>query len=284
MARIGRWPVAATLGLVLLAGAALARDLTIRLRPEEGVVPLLLPPPPPADVSLILDDDSSDGAVGVGDPAEQFLWFNRFASPAGAFDLEEVWVFFDDDMTVGDAIQLAVYHDTDGDPTNGATLLADFDETIQVADGLTFSVYTLAPPVPFPGGGDVLIGVVPRFITSGVTPSNEPATIDLTTDQARSWIAFWSGDPPDPPLLPPDLTIQPIGDFDVAGNWMIRGFGTFQGPVDPLLEIPVLAPLGAGLLAAATGLAGATVLGRRRRRESRPIDGTEDDSESGSAR
>jgi hydroxymethylpyrimidine/phosphomethylpyrimidine kinase len=83
-------------------------------------------------VQLVLDDDTAENATGVlGAGAKQFLWFNRFASP-GQFRLEQVWVLFPPgaNMTVGADIQLVVYHDPDGNPANGANLLATFDETI----------------------------------------------------------------------------------------------------------------------------------------------------------
>lgn len=112
---------------------------------------------------------------------------------------------------------------------------------VQVADGATFSVYTLPDPVPFSGGGDILIGVVSRFVMAGVTPPTQPAALDTGISQGRSWVATWTGDPPDPPLLPPDQSLFLIDNL-VAGNWMIRGFGTL-----PIL-IPTLDTVGLALL------------------------------------
>ena len=224
-----------------------------------------LPPPTTFPVQLVLDDDSADGSVGVASQtARQFLWFNRF-SPAAGFHLEEVWVLFPAgaNMVVGGAVQIAIYDDADGDPSNGATLLQSFDTTIQAADGNTFSIYTLPASVLIETGRDLLVGVVPRFITSGVTSPTTPAALDTTTSQARSWIALWSTDPPDPPALVP-LPDQAYLLVDAlvpgGGNWMIRAFGSEQG----ITEIPTLGDFGLAALALALLGAGALVLRRRR--------------------
>ena len=129
-----------------------------------------LPPPTTFPVQLVLDDDTSDGAFGVaGQTARQFLWFNRF-SPAAGFHLDEVWVLFPSgaNMAAGGAVQIAIYEDPDGDPTNGANLLSSFAATIQSADDNTFSIYPVPGSPTIPAGSDLLVGVVPRFIASGV--------------------------------------------------------------------------------------------------------------------
>lgn len=249
-------------GALVLSGTGLVRADTFEaafrqwpVRVAAAVPPL--PAPGPLDVQLVLDDNVAEGSVGVtqGAGARQFLWFNRFASP-GAFTLEHVWVLFPSDpgLAVGQSVELVVYSDPDGNPGNGATHLASVAATIQTADGVTFSIYDLAPPVAVPAGGDVLIGVVNRFVTSGVTPPSYPAALDSTASQSRSWIATWSGDPPAPPSLPSDGTLTVVDTFPMlGGNWMIRGLGTrVVAPAAP--EIPALGPLGwivlASLLAA----------------------------------
>ena len=222
----------------------------------------MAPALPDLPIQLIVDDDSSEGQFGIGGAAaEQFLWFNRFDRPTPLnYDLEEIWVLFPPgpNLAVGEPIQLVVYVDPDSDPTNGAELLATFDEIIQEVDGVTFSVYPLDPPVAIQTAGDLLIGVVNRFVESGVTGPTEPAALDVTASMGRSWVAIWSTDPPLEPALPPDLFIDLVDVF-VAGNWMIRGFGSPR----PILEVPTLSRLGltmlAGLLAA-----GGWFLSRRR--------------------
>lgn len=196
------------------------------------------PPLPPYPIQLIIDDDTPEGVFGVGaQSAQQFLWFNRFSNP-GPFSLDEIWVLFPAgaNMAVGDEVQLAVYLDPDGDPSNGANLLTTLTETIQVVDGSTFSVYTLGSPLTILSSGDILVGVVDRFVESGVTSPTAPASMDTTASQGRSWLAVWTGDPPDPPLLPPDGVYTPIDVFQ-PGNWMIRAFGsTQQLPAVPTVD------------------------------------------------
>lgn len=261
-------PLAALLlaAVAMAAPPAAAVTPTFELRPS-GIVNAL-PPLPPAStfpVQLVLDDDQQEAAFGVagGGGALQFLWFNQFAAPATPFTLEEIWVLFPGgaNMAVGQSVQLVVYEDPDGDPTNGADLLASFDVTIQAVDDVTFSIYPLPAPVALSGGGDVLIGVVNRFVVSGVTSPTGPASLDTTAPQGRSWFAVWSGDPPDPPTLPPDQLLVRIDDFlpDAAGNWMIRGFGT--GPA--VLEIPTLDNIGLAVMALLLALAGVPLLRRR---------------------
>ncbi|HEX4955045.1 MAG TPA: hypothetical protein VF017_16775 [Thermoanaerobaculia bacterium] len=253
----------AALAVTALSALPAGAAPLLSFQPAAGVTEAVPPLPSPATfpVQLVVDDDAAEGSVGVvGQAARQFLWFNRF-TPGEPVVLEEVWVLFPANagVNVGDAVQLAVYEDADGNPANGATLLSSVAETVQAADGNTFSVYPLAAPVSFGGSGDLLIGVVPRFIQSGVTPPTNPAAIDTTASQTRSWIAVWSGDPPDPPVLvpPPDQQISTIDGF-LPGNWMIRGFGRRADSV----AIPALGPAGLALLATALLLAALVFLRR----------------------
>lgn len=264
-------PLAALLLAAAVAVPAARADLAAaggRFQPREPGLQLPAAPPlPPASqfpAQLVLDDDESEGDFGVGSPtARQFLWFNRFARPAGTGDLllEEIWVLFTpgSNMAVGNAIELVVYRDENGDPSDGAELLASWNETIQVLDGLTFSVYTPPLPILVPGPGDVLVGVVPRFI-SARTSTTFPAAIDTTASQGRSWVALWNADPPQPPALPGDVATQLIDGF-VPGNWMIRAFGHPLG--ESAVGIPAAGPAGLALLALLVA-AGALVLLRRR--------------------
>jgi hypothetical protein len=227
--------------------------------PDRATPPL--PDPGLYSVQLVLDDDNAEGSFGVGGvTARQYLWFQRFSPIASDFDLAEIWVLFppDPEISPGAAVQLVVYEDTDGDPTTGAELLFAVDEVVQAADGTTFSVYPLPVSVPIRGGVDVLIGVINRFVETGVTPLNQPSALDTTDSQNRSWVATWTGDPPDPPVFPPDQSLFLVDDV-VAGNWMIRGFGVAPNPVD----IPTLSTLSLGLLALLLGVAAAVRLRRR---------------------
>ncbi len=253
--------------ILALLGALLALPAVAAGKPEVNKLPTSTPEPvfeprdfsaladPPLPdpsvfpVQMVLDDDGAEGVFGfTGGTARQFLWFNRFAGP-GPFTLEEIWVLFPSGMDVpldGD-VQLAVYLDPDGDPATGAELLATYEETIQVADGDTFSVYPLHPPVTILDPGDVLIGVVNRYFTG--PPPTLPAALDTTASQDSSYFALWSGDPPDDPGLDSAILIDVL-DGAISGNFMIRGFGRgFGVPIIPTLSQWGLLLL-AGLVAA----------------------------------
>lgn len=229
-------------------------------RPIMARAPLKLVPM----VQLVLDDGSREADVGfTALAAYQFLWFNRFGapnSPEQAFDLEEIQVLFPSGPGVvpGAAVQLVAFSDPDGDPTTGAVLRTAFDDVIQAADGTTFSVYAVNPPVRFlPGSGDVLVGVINRFVVSGVSPPSRPAALDTTASAVRSWVALWTGDPPDPPSLPSDDVLTTIDGIE-PGNWMIRAAGSLV--TEP--EIPAVGGWGLAALAALLALAAAVLLRR----------------------
>lgn len=100
-----------------------------------------------------------------------------------------------------------------------------------------------------PDRADVLVGVIPRFITSGVTPPTRPAAVDTTAPQQRAWVAVWNGDPPASPTLPPDALIVPLETLQPGGgNWMIRAFGTLAEPAAPY-SVPATQAVTLGVLA-----------------------------------
>lgn len=195
-----------------------------------------LPLDPQASVDLALDDGQVESVWGVNSillKAYQFIWLNRFTpNPAQyPFYLNQIWVMFSNESSVvtpnvhvGDAIDLVVYQDSDSDPTNGADLLATFHETVQAVDGSTWSQYNLSTPVYVSGSGDVLIAVIDRYVVSGDTTRSYPAALDENNPQERSWIGWWTNDPPDPAVLPPNETFDLMTGTN-AGNWLIRGYG-----------------------------------------------------------
>lgn len=208
---------------------------------------------PTYDVDLVVDDGTAEGAFGVGvTAARQFLWFQRF-SPPRDIDLEEIQILFplDPEIVPGSSIEIVVYQDVDGDPTNGAELMTTRTEVVQVADGTSFSNYPLDPVVEFRDGGTLLVGIINRYVVSGITPSHEPAALDTSTSAQRSWVATWSGDPPEPPLLPPDQAIFLV-DQIVPGNWMIRAYGSAPAVV----VIPTVDGIGLALLVLLLGAFG----------------------------
>lgn len=261
----------ATLLLALGASAAAAAPIStlrIELDPAPELANPPLPDPDLYPIQLVVDDDTPEAALGVvdGGGSRQFFAFQRFAGPGQTSLLEEVWILFPADpaVPVGGAIEIAVFRDADGDPTNGATLASSWNATVQAADGVNFSIYTPPAPIPLDGPDDVLIGFVNRYLTSGGPPVSD-VLYDTTASAGRSWLALWNAaDPPSPPSLPGSQGTALLDDVVAGGgNWMIRGFGTTVSA----LEIPTLPSVGlialAALLALAGGLALRSAKGRR---------------------
>jgi len=226
-------------GLMLAVPSAAAENFELVFEPG-GNVGIRADPDPPLQYPyhLIIDDDQADGAFGVtlNGAAHQFMWFNRFTPPVSPFLLNEVWVLFPSgsNMTAGAEIEIFIYLDPDGDPSNGADLVTSLTDVVQAVDGNTFSVYPLPSPL-YLGSGDVLVGVVNRFVESGVTSPTLSAAIDTTTSEGRSWIAVWTGDPTSAPMLPADALYGVIDDYQ-PGNWMIRAFGSDVPELVPVLD------------------------------------------------
>ena len=204
---------------------------------SHGFVPSYLAAKPSAPmapqgtaVSLVVDDGTAEDGIGLTAGGE-FIWLNRFTpDPTDfPFTLNEIQVMFTSttSVTIGDAVDLYVYSDADGDPSNGATFVgSSTGQTIQALD--TFSVYPVAIPLSIVG--DVLIGAVNRGSDAA---GQFPAAIDLTASQVRSWVGFGTVD--DPPVLP-SATFGTIDSFGFAGNWLVRGEGTAGDP-EPTLDI-----------------------------------------------
>jgi hypothetical protein len=198
------------------------------------------PAAPEAAVSLVVDDGGGEQNWAVTDPGNtvsyQFMWLNRFTPSAAdiPFNLERIDVFIPSGVNVpaGGALQLVVYQDTDSDPSNGATRLGVYDVTIQTLGG--WSQYTLSTPLPITTAGDVLVAVINRYVVDGVSPVSNPASLDTTSSQSRSWMAIWSADIPNPPSLPPTYSMDLM-----TGNWLVRAYGTTSSEPPP----PTAGPL-----------------------------------------
>jgi hypothetical protein len=178
-----------------------------------------------------VDDGSMNDSLDINrsSAAYQFIWLNRFTPPADAFpfQLKQISVIWPTGQaTVGSAVELAIYEDTDGDgnPIN-ATYLASYTVTVQTVDNTTWNTYILPQPVILSGPGDVLIGVIDRFVNNGSSAVAYPVALDTSTSQDRSWIGWWAADPPHPPVLPPNDTFSTIDALGAPGNLMLRGSG-----------------------------------------------------------
>ncbi len=245
--------ILALLGTSSLLGATEPFDWSVsdRAGSGDGLVDLNLEPP----IQFVLDDGVPEADFGVGGTtARQFLWLNQFESPGGLFQLESVCVAFpiNSNLPAGSPIELVVYFDTDDDPTNGATLLGTYPREIGVLAPETCAMFELDRPLLMHDGTAILIGVINRFVTSGVSSPIAVAVLDTTLSQGRSWIAIWQDDPPPEPDLQPDLYFDRI-DTLIPGNWVIRGFGRRPITVIPTLGMKFLIGFGALLSFAAIG-------------------------------
>lgn len=128
-------------------------------------------------------------------------------------------------VPVGAAVELVLWEDTDGDGDATGSVVRHYEwVTVQAVDDVTWSSYTLASPVRFDGPGDIWVGMVDRFSTSG-EGSVWPACMDQTTSAQRSWAGWDTGYvTPDPPVIPTTDTWTLI-DMYFAGNWMLRAHG-----------------------------------------------------------
>ena len=193
---------------------------------------------------LVLDDGTGNNAVGVG--GAQFVWFNRFTPDVIDFPitLEQIEIMFGypgstGGINVGELVDIYLYEDADGDPANGADHRVSLhDQEVQSVSGTTWSTYGLAEPVTFEGPGDILIAVVNR--TAGTAPSTFPAVIDQTSpSQGRSWIGF-NAVPSDPPDFTEFPTLGVIDGLGIAGNYLLRGYGTTDGACYNPEDVPWL--------------------------------------------
>lgn len=202
-------------------------------------------------ITFAIDDGSADKDIGN---STQFLWFNRFTpDPADfPFQIEEIQVLMGSlGVYIGDAVQILVYADTDGDgdPGTGAEFLGALDSTVQNTGSKDFNIYTLPEPIRVEGPGDILIGMINRgSIGDG---SDFPASLDSTVSAGRSWMGtFQASDIPQQPELPTDDLWGTTDSFGFPGNWVIRATGTrIFAPLPPAAPVPILNTLGLIVLA-----------------------------------
>lgn len=219
--------------VLLLALFAVGRTPTLRAQAPDNQVVLSnaggsvvnAPASPFAPVTLQVDDGSAEDAVGLTGGGT-FVWLNRFTPTVAQypFTLNQVEVLFTSDgaCAVGDAMDIYVYTDADGNPANGATPAGSITgQTVQALD--TWSTYLAN--ITLTGPGDVLIAVVNRGCNAD---GQFPAAIDTTASQGRSYVGFGAGATGNPPTIPTG-TFGTIDSFGFPGNWMIRGLGETGG-------------------------------------------------------
>ncbi|MEM8995950.1 MAG: hypothetical protein AAGF23_14280 [Acidobacteriota bacterium] len=251
--------------LFINGGSSHADDAAVgQLRAHTPEGASLEPPIPSLDeypAQLVVDDESAELNFGLlGASSRPFLWLNRF-DLEGPIRLEEIWVLFPQDATLdGAEIEWVVFQDDNPDPLDGAQLYRASTGVVQAADGVTFSIYDVDPPVTVTEP-HLYLGVISRYAELP-TPPTTPAVLDTDSGAARAWVGVWQGLPPMPPELPADDEMFLIDNF-APGVWMIRGFGrpveAPSVPSIPSLDQPTF-------LLFAIWLATAAILLLRRRR------------------
>lgn len=226
--------VCITCGLGLaMAGAALATDEVFQAVPGMGG-PSNEPEGSP--VAYMVDDGTNENNVGLNNTmagtTTQFLWFNRFdVDPLDLpLQVDQVRIFWDPTPAgpamVGNAISIEIFSDSDANPANGATHVYTENDTVAQV-GTMFDMYDLTTPPQIPAAANLLVGAVNRWVTSGVSPTSFPASIDQTASAGRSFVASSaSGTPPAPPVVPSDGLFGTIDSFGLPGNWLIRATAT----------------------------------------------------------
>lgn len=108
-------------------------------------------------------------------------------------------------------------------------MVGDEIELLVYLDGNTFSIYPIPPLIV--DSGEILLGVINRYFETGVdVPPTESAALDTTASQDRSYVAYWTGDPPPNPEFASAEGVVVLDGVN-SGNFMIRGLGTLAPAV-----------------------------------------------------
>src|SRR4029077_6896809 len=108
--------------------------------------------------TYMIDDGTSEDAVGFGNGAQNFqsLWFNQFDVIPGQTTISSVSVawgtpVFPDPSIDGTPTTVCIWSDPNGDGNpSDASLLASVDGVMQNQGTDTFVVYTFSPPLVLP--------------------------------------------------------------------------------------------------------------------------------------
>lgn len=188
-----------------------------------------------SNLGLTVDNGTFGTNIGYGGTgADHFMAFNRFTpDPASVpFALTNVEIYWDSgQVAVGDQYRVVILTDADGDgnPVN-ALIVHEQAVTVGVVDG--WQNIPLSTPLLLAGPGDVIIG----FAQDSDSPYPFAAD-DGTSYNGRSWVADWSADCVNGPLLcpvpitwPPSCTLTTLDTYGLNNNWLIRGVGYTPPP------------------------------------------------------
>ena len=190
--------------------------------------------PTDGDYEFILDDGIGENAIGTDAGTVSIIALNRF-TPGDQFPFLLTEISFLSNhangsvLAPGQAIRLVVFQNTNTegvtDPSIGAELMLEVNETVQVATG--WNVYQLDEPILLEGPGDVLIGALFDHLPG---TAYYPAVYDQDTITQRSWIGLWSGAAPSPITIPaPDPNWGELGAIGFPGTFTIRAKGMPAG-------------------------------------------------------
>ena len=137
---------------------------------------------PNLPTTFVLDDGSVENSIGLNNNVLAFpgIWLNRFTPPGAAYPLtlNQISILFPNATLAGRnltglPINLLVYLDTDGNNNpNNAIKIAQLPASVLVADGVTFSNYSVNIPVA--GPGDMYIGFSIPFNGGGTNQLSYP--------------------------------------------------------------------------------------------------------------
>lgn len=173
-------------------------------------------------------DTLSTSFVAAGCPTYcGLLWLNRFTPDPSDYPITitSISTVFGDGAgwnALGDHVNVYVYTDADGDPTNGAAPAGAYVGYTMPAPSNGFTTISLPTPIVVDGPGDVLIALTNPAPNVG----SRPASADAGPFAGRSWIAGFNDDGVQPDLGTVGLVQNPVAIPGFTGNWLIRASGT----------------------------------------------------------
>jgi len=156
------------------------------------------------------------------------LWLNRFTPDPADYPitLTSISTIFGDGAgwnAQGDHINVYVYTDTDGNPSNGATTaVGAYVGYAMPAPSNNFTTITLPIPIVVDGPGDILIALTNPAPDVG----SRPASADTGPYSGRSYLALFNDTGVQPELGLINLVQNPLLIQGFTGNWLIRAAGT----------------------------------------------------------
>jgi len=167
------------------------------------------------------------------------VWLNRFTPDPADYPITitTISTIFGSGAgwnALGDHINFYVYQDSDDDPSNGATLVGEYQGYTMPAPVNDFTTITLPTPIVVNGPGDVIIALTNPAPNTGT----RPASADSGPFAGRSWLAGFDDEGTAPDLSSVGLLLNPDAIAGFSGNWLIRATGTNAGGRPIVLGMP----------------------------------------------